>query len=78
MSRILSDVELIELTGYQVPGKQLEVLRKMGLAPVIRADGRPRVTDEAVTRAICGDLGRREDGRPPAAGPNWPALRQTG
>ena len=50
-SRILSDAEMEELTGYQVASKQLESLRRMGLTPVIRADGRPRITDDALVNA---------------------------
>lgn len=79
MTRILSDAELIELTGYEKPGKQLESLRALGLQPVIRPDGRPRVTDDAVTRAICGDLGQsHRASEPVAAAPNWSALRRSG
>lgn len=77
MSRILSDAELIELTGYAQPGKQLECLRAMGLRPIIRPDGRPRVTDDAVTRAMCNDLGGTE-AAPPSTGPNWSALARAG
>lgn len=77
MARILSDAEMIELTGYQVAGKQLEALRAMGLRPMIRADGRPRVTDDALTQAMLGNFPSRE---PTAANcaPDWSKLRATG
>jgi len=74
MARILSDAEMEELTGYQVASKQLESLRRMGLTPVIRADGRPRITDDALTQAMLGHFPNA-----PANGgavePNWPALK---
>lgn len=77
MARLLSDVELIELTGYQAPSKQLEALRKLGLVPVIRPDGRPRITDDALTQAM---LGRGADTNTPTqpggAAPAWTELRK--
>ncbi|ULQ46981.1 DUF4224 domain-containing protein [Flagellatimonas centrodinii] len=77
MARILSDAELTELTGYQVAGKQLEVLRRLGLRPVIRADGRPRITDDALTQAMLGNL-PPQDLPAPGAGPNWAVLKKAG
>jgi hypothetical protein len=74
MGRILSDAEMIELTGYQVPGKQLEVLRAMGLRPVIRPDGRPRITDDALTQAMLGHLPAENSG--PVVAPDFTALRR--
>lgn len=74
MARIVSDEELIELTGYVAPGKQLEALRKLGLVPVIRPDGRPRITDDALTQAM---LGRAGGGTAtPGATPAWTELRR--
>lgn len=73
MARILSDAELEELTGYKAPGKQLEALRRIGLIPLIRADGRPRVTDDAVTQAMLGRAGEVDP--TPAGEPNWDAIR---
>lgn len=74
MARILSDAEMEELTGYQVASKQLESLRRMGLTPVIRADGRPRITDDALTQAMLGHFASA-----PAAGgvvgPDWSVLK---
>lgn len=76
MARILSDAELIELTGYQMPGKQLEALRALGLRPVIRPDGRPRVTDDAVTQAMLGHVRADDAAAVPTARPNFAALRK--
>lgn len=75
MARILSDAEMVELTGYQAPAKQLEALRKLGLLPIIRPDGRPRVMDDAVTQAMLGRAGGNEAGRDTGA-PNWTELRR--
>jgi hypothetical protein len=72
MARILSDTELIELTGYQMPGKQLEALRALGLRPLVRPDGRPRVTDDALTQAMLGNL----PAEVAANTPNWQAMRK--
>jgi hypothetical protein len=77
MARILSDAELTELTGYQVAGKQLEVLRRLGLRPVIRADGRPRITDDALTQAMLGNL-PPQDQQQHGTAPNWAALKKAG
>ncbi len=75
MARLLTEAELIDLTGYQAPGKQLESLRKLGLHPLVRPDGRPRVTDDAVTQAMLGNIGT---GSVPASesAPNWTALKR--
>lgn len=74
MARIVSDEELIELTGYTAPAKQLEQLRKLGLTPIIRPDGRPRVTDDAVTQAMLGRAG--DNTVAPGAAPAWTELRR--
>lgn len=74
MARILSDAELTELTGYTMPAKQLEALRKLGLVPVIRPDGRPRITDDALTQAMLGHVGPSTPGA--AASPQWTELRK--
>jgi len=76
MARIVSDLELVELTGYSAPAKQLEALRKLGLIPVIRPDGRPRVTDDALTQAMLGRAG--DAAATPGAAPAWTELRRRG
>ncbi|WP_366518047.1 DUF4224 domain-containing protein [Nevskia soli] len=49
---LLSDQELVELTGVEQSAAQLRVLRPHGIWPVVRRDGRPRVTRSAVSRAM--------------------------
>lgn len=51
---LLSDDELIELTGYKYPSKQIGVLRRSGISFIIRRDGRPRVTWTHVNNALNG------------------------
>ncbi|MCC5855157.1 MAG: DUF4224 domain-containing protein [Idiomarina sp.] len=41
---IISDEELIELTGYSTPAKQCESLDRHRIFYVRRQDGRPRTT----------------------------------
>lgn len=41
---IVSEDELIELTGYQRPTKQREVLDRMGIRYMVRKDGHIRTT----------------------------------
>ena len=75
--RLATDVELEELTGYSSPGKQLETLRRHGLRPVVRCDGRPRVTFAALTAAMLGAFALdAETGQ--AARPNLSAVRKAG
>ncbi|PHM33289.1 DUF4224 domain-containing protein [Xenorhabdus innexi] len=45
-SGIISDADIIELTGYLIPSKQCEALREAGIFFVIRKDGKPRTTWE--------------------------------
>lgn len=75
MARLLTEDEMIELTGYQVPVKQLEALKALGLRPIIRPDGRPRITDDALTQAM---LGRTAQAESPAASPSpdWTKIRK--
>ncbi|WJV61043.1 DUF4224 domain-containing protein [Pectobacteriaceae bacterium C52] len=54
MTDLLSDDELIELTGYKYPSKQCEVLHRSGVSFVIRRDGRPRVTWSHVNSVLNG------------------------
>lgn len=41
---IIPDDVIAELTGYTVPSKQCETLRKAGIYFIERRDGRPRTT----------------------------------
>ncbi|WP_063653437.1 DUF4224 domain-containing protein [Candidatus Arsenophonus triatominarum] len=41
---VISDTDLISLTGYKIPSKQCEILREAGIFFIIRRDGRPRTT----------------------------------
>ncbi len=41
---IVSDKDLVELTGYKIPSKQCEALIKAGIFFITRRDGRPRTT----------------------------------
>ncbi|WP_446471116.1 DUF4224 domain-containing protein [Xenorhabdus stockiae] len=41
---LITDIELIELTGYQKPYKQCQSLEKAGIFFIKRPDGRPRTT----------------------------------
>ncbi len=52
---LLTDDELIELTGYRFPSKQCSALAKSGISFVKRRDGRPRVTWTHVNAALFGD-----------------------
>lgn len=51
---LLSDDELIEMTGYKYPSKQCEALQRAGISFVKRRDGRPRVTWTHVNAALLG------------------------
>lgn len=74
--RIASDAELEDLTGYEFPSKQLEALIKHGLRPVVRPDGRPRITLAALTAAMIGALPSRTEAAP--ARPDFSRLRKLG
>lgn len=51
---LLTDDELIELTGYRFQSKQCDALRKAGISFVTRRDGKPRVTWTHVNAALSG------------------------
>ena len=46
--KILSELEIIELTGAKRYKKQIKVLRDSGINPIIGIDGKPRITWEMV------------------------------
>ncbi|PWC09229.1 hypothetical protein B4923_20615 [Brenneria roseae subsp. americana] len=54
MNNLLTNDELVELTGYRYPSKQCEVLRRSGVSFVIRRDGHPRVTWMHVNAVLNG------------------------
>lgn len=54
MSDLLSDEELIELTGYKYPSKQCEALARAGISFITRRDGRPSVTWSALNATLSG------------------------
>lgn len=41
---IITPEEMVELTGYQFPSKQCEVLQRAGIFFIKRPDGRPKTT----------------------------------
>lgn len=49
---LLTDADLIELTGYEQPQAQARALREIGVRAVVRKDGHLRVTWEAITRGM--------------------------
>ncbi|WOX99933.1 DUF4224 domain-containing protein [Dickeya fangzhongdai] len=71
MSDLLSEDDLIELTGYKYPSKQIEVLRRAGISFVVRRDGRPRVTWTHVNSALNGIKAPAEKQKPQ---PNFDAI----
>lgn len=52
---LLTDEELVDLTGYQFPSKQCAALSRSGISFVKRRDGRPRVTWTHVNAALSGN-----------------------
>ncbi|HEJ7839716.1 TPA: DUF4224 domain-containing protein [Serratia marcescens] len=55
-NELLTDEELIEMTGYKYPSKQCEALARAGISFIKRRDGRPRVTWAHVNAALSGCL----------------------
>lgn len=55
-NELLTDEELIEMTGYKYPSKQCEALARAGISFIKRRDGRPRVTWEHVNATLSGRL----------------------
>ncbi|WP_260515199.1 MULTISPECIES: DUF4224 domain-containing protein [unclassified Serratia (in: enterobacteria)] len=53
-NELLTDEELIEMTGYKYPSKQCEALARAGISFIKRRDGRPRVTWAHVNAALSG------------------------
>ncbi|MBC8954882.1 DUF4224 domain-containing protein [Xenorhabdus sp. PB62.4] len=43
---IISDADIAEITGYQIPSKQCAALKEAGIFFIMRRDGKPRTTWE--------------------------------
>lgn len=56
----LTREQLLELTGYRQPGRQVAWLRKNGIEHYVRADGRPAVPAAAIAPEPVGGQGRVE------------------
>ena len=62
MSHLISEPEMIELTGAKTPTKQCEVLRHNGLRFTRRADGRPSLSWEAYNRQMASEQPQQHAG----------------
>ncbi len=49
----LTPEELVELTGYKQPSKQIAALRRQGVRVFVRRDGKPRVLRSALEGKAC-------------------------
>lgn len=54
MTGILTPADLEQLTHKRQPAAQVRELRRMGLLPIVRADGSPAITWEAVNARMVG------------------------
>ena len=63
----LTEDEMVELTGYRQPVKQIGWLQKWRIRHTVTRDGRPKVTLAAV-----------EGSETPKTTPNFAALRRVG
>jgi len=71
MSKLLSDGDLLDLTGTPQHKRQLSILRDMGLTPLKRPDGSLALSWEAVHAVMTGaNLTEHKGGRCA----NWGAL----
>ncbi|TKY80318.1 DUF4224 domain-containing protein [Pectobacterium polonicum] len=52
MTDLLTDDELIELTGYKYASKQRAALTRSGISFITRRDGRPGVTWTAINASL--------------------------
>ncbi|GKV93558.1 DUF4224 domain-containing protein [Pectobacterium aroidearum] len=52
MTDLLTDDELIELTGYKYASKQRAALTRSGISFITRRDGRPSVTWAAINASL--------------------------
>lgn len=67
--RLLRQPEIARITGSKDVRVQMRVLAQAGIQPIVRADGRLAVAEEAVLSAM-----RMRHNPEPATGPNWAAL----
>lgn len=67
--RLLRQPEIARLTGSKDVRMQLRVLTAAGIQPIVRADGRLVVAEEAVLAAM-----QVRHTPEPVTGPNWGAL----
>jgi len=68
MTMLLSPDELVELTGYKQPKRQVAWLRQQGIALYVAANGRPKVLRSTLENVT---VNRRTE-------PNFAALRSVG
>ncbi len=68
MTMLLSPDELVELTGYKQPKRQVAWLRQQGIALYVAANGRPKVLRSTLENVT---VNRRTE-------PNFAALRKVG
>jgi hypothetical protein len=54
MTALLTADDLQELTHKRQPAAQIRELKRMGLQPIVRADGTPAITWEAVNARMQG------------------------
>ncbi len=65
---VLTRDELVELTGYKQPKRQVAWLRQQGISLYVAANGRPKVLRSTLENAT---VNRRTE-------PNFAALRKVG
>lgn len=61
---IISDEELVELTGYSTPAKQCESLDRHRIFYMKRQDGRPRTTWYHFNHPMGGSMMANDDSTP--------------
>lgn len=60
--KILSQTDLIEITGYKIPSKQIQVLRRRGIEPIRRPDNTLTVLWQWIENINTGN--KNEEARP--------------
>lgn len=58
MSALLTPDDLQALTHKRQPAAQIRELRRMGLLPIVRADGTPAITWDAVNACMQGQAAK--------------------
>lgn len=71
--RLLRQPEIARITGSKDVRVQMRVLTAAGIQPIVRADGKLIVAEEAVLAAMRAVRHTSE----PATGPDWSALRRS-